>query len=82
MEIVQALKGSGLLLKRISETIENEVKEQKGGYFSMLLGTIGASLLGSMLAGKEIIRAVYRSKRKEILKAGYGCKLSSIKKRF
>ena len=64
MEIVQALKGSGLLLKGISETIENEVKEQKGGYFSMLLGTIGASLLGSMLAGKEIIRAVYRSKRK------------------
>ena len=64
MEIVQALKGSGLLLKGITETIENEVKEQKGGYFSMLLGTIGASLLGSMLAGKEIIRTVYRSKRK------------------
>ena len=52
MKIVKSLEDSGLLLKGISEAIQNEVKEQKGGFLSMLLGTLGASLLGNMLAAK------------------------------
>ena len=52
MKIVQALKDSNLLLKGVTKTIKNETKEQKGGLLIMLLGTLGASLLGNMLAGK------------------------------
>ena len=58
MKIVKSLEDSGLLLKGVSETIQNEVKEQKGGFLSMLLGTLVASLLGNMLTGKGSIRAV------------------------
>ena len=57
MKIVKSLEDSGLLLKGVSERIQNEVKEQKRGFFSMLLGTLGASLLGNMLAGAGINRA-------------------------
>ena len=57
IKIVESLKDSGLLLKGVSETIQNEAKEQKGGFHNMLLDTLGASLLGNMLAGKEINRA-------------------------
>ena len=46
IEIVKPLEDSGLLLKGVTETVQNEVKEQKGGFLSMLLGTLGASLLG------------------------------------
>ena len=56
-KIVQALEDSNILLKRIAKTIENETKEQKGGFLGMLLGTLGASLLGNMLTGKEMLRA-------------------------
>ena len=56
MKIIKSCEDSGLLLERFSETIQNEVKEQKGGFSSMLLGTLGTSLLGNMLTGKEIIR--------------------------
>ena len=59
MKIVKSLEDSGLLLKGVSETIQNEVKEQKGGFLSMLLGTLGASILGNMLAGKGINTAGY-----------------------
>ena len=55
--------------------MQNEAKEQKGGFLSMLLGTLGASLLGNMLAGKGITRADYGSKGKIIIRAGYGSKL-------
>ena len=48
-EIVKPLEDSGLLLKGVTETVQNEVKEQKGGFISMLLGTLGASLLGNIL---------------------------------
>ena len=75
MKIVKSLEDSGLLLKGVSETIQNEAKEQKSGYLSMLLGTLGASLLGNMLAGKGITRARYDSKGKGITRAGYGSKL-------
>ena len=57
MKIVQALEGSNTLLKGVTKTIKNEAKEQKGGFLSMLLGTLGASLLGNLLAGKGIVRA-------------------------
>ena len=57
MKIVQALEDSNILLKGVTKTIKNETKEQKGGFLSMLLGTLGASLLGNILAGKGIVRA-------------------------
>ena len=57
LKIVKSLEDSGLLLDGITETVKNEVKEQKGGFLSMLLGTLAASLLGNMLAGKGVIRA-------------------------
>ena len=44
-------------MKGVSETIHNEAKEQKGGFFSMLVGTLDASLLGNVLSGKVVIRA-------------------------
>ena len=55
IEIVKSLENSGLLLKGVSETIQNEAKQQKGGFISMLLGTLGASLLQNILAGKGAI---------------------------
>ena len=57
MKIVQALKDSNILLKGVTKTIENETKEQKRGFLSMLLGTLGDSLLGNLLQGKGIVRA-------------------------
>ena len=57
IKIVKSLEDSGLLLKGVTETVQNEVKEQKGGFLSMLLGTLGASLLGNLLTGKGINRA-------------------------
>ena len=58
MKIIEALENSGILLKGVSKTIENETKEQRGGFLSMLLGTLGASLLGNLLTGgKGIVRA-------------------------
>ena len=57
MKIIQALEDSNTLLKGVTKTIKNETKEQKGGFLSMLLGTLGASLLGNLLTGKGIARA-------------------------
>ena len=57
IKIIEALENSGILLKGVSKTIENETKEQRGGFLSMLLGTLGASLLGNLLSGKEMMRA-------------------------
>ena len=62
LKIVKSLEDSGISLEGVSETIKNEAKEQKVGFFSMLLGTLGASLLGNMLADKGFIRAGYISK--------------------
>ena len=56
MKIVKSFEESGLLIKSVSKTIKNETKEQKGGFLSMLLGTLGASLLANLLAGKGRIR--------------------------
>ena len=57
IKILKSLDESGLLIKGISKTIKNEVKEQKEEFLSMLLGTLGASLLGNILTGKGKIRA-------------------------
>ena len=54
MKIVKSLEDSGLLIKDITEMIENETKNQKYGFLGMLLGTLGASLLGNMLARKGV----------------------------
>ena len=57
------MKDSGLLLESVSETIKAEAKEQKGGFLSMLLDTLGAILLENMLAENEVIRAGERIAR-------------------
>ena len=76
MKIVEALEDSNILLKGITETIENETKEEKGGLLRMLLGTLGASLLGNMLTGRGILRASYGNKEgTEVLRAGYENKI-------
>ena len=62
------------MLKGVNETIKNEAKEQKGGFLSMLLGRLGASLLGNMLAGQVLIKA-----GEGTIRAGYGSKRSSLK---
>ena len=67
IKIIKSLEDSGLLLKGVTETVQNEVKEQKGGFLSMLLGTLGASLLGNLLTGKGI-----NKKGKGINRAGEG----------
>ena len=69
IKIVKTLEDSGVLLKEVTETVHNEAKEQKGGFLSMLLGTLGASLLGNLLTGRGIYRA---EKGKGVLRAGYG----------
>ena len=59
MKIIEALENSGILLKGVSKTIKNETKEQRGGFLSMLLGTLRASLFGNLLTGgKGMMRAV------------------------
>ena len=73
LKIVKSLKSSGLLLEGVSETVKNEAKKQKGGFLSMLLGTLGSSLLGNMLPGKGVIRA-----GEETSRVGYGSKKSSL----
>ena len=73
IKIVQALEDSNNLLKGVTETIKNETKEQKGGFLGMLLGTLGASLLGNLLTGKGVVRADYgNNKGKRVVRAGYG----------
>ena len=62
MKITQALEDSNILLKEVTKTTENETKEQKCGFLSMLLGTLGASLLGNLLTRKGIVRTGYGNK--------------------
>ena len=57
MKIVKSLEESGLLIKGVSETIKNEAEKQKGGFLSILLGTLGSSLLEDLLTGKGAITA-------------------------
>ena len=67
IKIVKSLEESGLLIKGVSKTMKNKAEEQKGGFLSMLLGTLGANLLGNLLAGKGTIRA-----RESVIRAGEG----------
>ena len=66
LKIVKSFEDSGLLLG-VSEIIKNGSKEQKRGFFSMLLGTLGESVLGNMLAGKGVVRAGHGSKEEGIV---------------
>ena len=79
IKLVKSLEDSGLPLKEVFEKVQNEGKEQKGGFLGMLLGTLGASLLGNLFtrkgiykagkgrginrAGEGIVRAVYGNKK-------------------
>ena len=73
IKIIQALEDSNSFLKGVIKTIKNETREQKGGFLSMLLGTLGASLLGNLLARKGIVRAGSGNKKgKGIVRAGTG----------
>ena len=60
-------------MKGVTKTIEKEAKEQNGGFLGMLLGTLGAGLLGNLLTGKAVLRAGYGN-GEEMLRAGYGLK--------
>ena len=77
LKIVISLEDSGLLIKGVIETVQNEVKEQKGRFLSMLLGTLSAKLLGNLLTGKGKYRAEKGKGKginragKEILRASY-----------
>ena len=67
MKIVQALEGSGILLKGVTKTIKNETKEQKGGFLSMLLGALGASLFRNFINRKRNCKSRgrnYKSRRR------------------
>ena len=79
LKIIKSLEYSGVLLNGVSETSQHEAKEQRGGFLSMLLGTLGASLLGDILSkglsGKGVIRP-----GEGTIRAGYGSKGSSLKK--
>ena len=68
MRIIISLEKSGLLIKVVSETIENEAKEQKGGFLGMLLGTLGASLLENLLTGNGVKRS--KKSGREVMRAG------------
>ena len=67
IKIVKSLEYSGLLLQGITESVQNEIKEQKGGFLSMLLGTLGASLLRTLLTSRGEFNA-----RKRVNKKGKG----------
>ena len=75
LKIVKSLEDSGISLEGVSETIKNEAKEQNGGFLSILLGTLGVSLLGDMFVGKGVTRA-----REGTAKVGFESKMSSFKK--
>ena len=86
IKIAQALEDSNVLLKAVTKTIKNETKEQKGGFLSILLGTLGASLLVNLLTGKGIVRggsdrplslALQNDKGKGIVRASSGRPSSS-----
>ena len=79
LKTVKSLEDSGVLLKGVSETIQHEVKEQREGFLSLLLGTLSASLLGDVLSKGLSSKGVIRAGEGTI-RAGYCSKRSSLKK--
>ena len=77
IKIVQALEDPNILLKGVSKKIKNESKEQKGRFLSLLLGTLGASLLGNLFSGKGTVRSW-----EGIVRAGYACSIKRISTNF
>ena len=74
IKIIETLENSGILLKGVTKTIENETKEQRVGFLSMLFGSLGASLLGNLLtSGKGIMRP-----GEGIARAGEGSKKNPL----
>ena len=74
IKIVKSLEDFGLLLRVVTESVRTEIKEQKGGFLSMLLGTLGASLLGNLLSGIGINKngnGIHRA-GEGIIRAGEG----------
>ena len=69
IKTIKSLENSSLLIEGVTKTVQNEVKEQKGGLLSMLLGILGATLLGNILTGRRIYRV---RKGKGINRAGEG----------
>ena len=63
IKIVKSLEDSGLSLKGVSETIQNEAKEQKEEFLSILFSTLDAKMLGNILAGETFMRARYGPKK-------------------
>ena len=90
IKIVKSLEDSDLLLKGVTETVQNEVTEQKRGFLTMLLGTLGATLLGNILTGQGVKtsqgRGINRAAKswgvnragEEVLRAGYGSRSSKM----
>ena len=76
IKIIKSLEDSGLLLRGVTESVQNKVKEQKAGFLNMLLGKLGASLLGNLLTGKGAFHAgkgIHRVRKgKGIHRAGEG----------
>ena len=85
IKIVKSLEDSDLLLKGVTETVQNEAREQKVEFLSMLLGTLGASLLGNILTGQGINRAsqgaMATRQGRRIVRGGYGNKKGKKKKK-
>ena len=91
IKIVKSLEDSDLLLKGVTETVQNEVTEQKQGFLTMLLGTLGATLLGNILTSQGVKttsqgRGINRSGKSRgvnragegVLRAGYGSRSSKM----
>ena len=80
LKLVKSLEDSNVLLKGVSETIQHEAKEQRGGFLSMLFGTLGASLLGDILSKGLSGKGVKEQLSGEgTIRAGYGSKRPSLK---
>ena len=76
IKIVKSIEDNSLLIKGVTDADQNEVKEQNGGFLSMLLGTLGASLLGNILSGKGVNKKGNGINRASegVIRAGYGNK--------
>ena len=82
IKIIKSLEDSGVLIKGVSETMQNEAKEQKSGILGMLLSTADAILLGKMFIEKGVNRAGYDDKGGRITTIGYRSEVSSKNKEF